>query len=84
MSFEEVIKIFKETKRKNLHIVFIHRRGYENWGYYLEIGFCTMDNHTENGDIFLWIECQEKEIPYFVEKYKLNRNHGKRNKTNLL
>ena len=57
---------------KKCHYVFIHRRGYdENESEWLvETGFSTMGNGP---DYFLWVNCDQKEIPYFIEKYKLTQ-----------
>jgi hypothetical protein len=66
MKFEDIIKKLKSDS----HFIFIHRRGYKNsgWGKWrLETGFRTFSAP----DHFLWIWCEEEEIPYFVEKYKL-------------
>jgi len=66
MSFEEIIKKLTFDS----HFIFIHRRGYKNSGWEkwrLETGFRTFSML----DYFLWIWCEEEEIPYFVEKYKL-------------
>jgi len=69
MPFKSAINIFNKTTRKNLHTTFIHRRGYENWEQYLEIGFCTLSRKSINGDIFLWIEVDLKHKQYLLEKY---------------
>ena len=71
MSFEEVIRLFQRTPRKNLHIVVIHRRGYENFLQHIEIGFCTLNrsNKSQNGDIFLWIDVDLKYKQYLLKKY---------------
>jgi len=62
MSFDEVMK-----KMPGALCVFIHRRGYENWEWYLETGFRTMTSP----DYFLWIDTNQKEIDRLVKKYKL-------------
>ena len=72
MSSEEILKKLD----KDCHFVFIHRKGFKGvesgkplqGEYQLEIGFCTM---REEPSYFLWINCDQKEILYFVEKYKL-------------
>lgn len=69
MPFEKVLNIFFKTTRKNLHITFIHRRGYENWEQYLEIGFCTLNGGGKHGDIFLWIQVDLKHKEYLLKKY---------------
>ena len=65
MSLDDVVKFLYSDK---IHFSIIHRRGHENWNekdswnkWHLEIGFCTLatKNH-KNGDIFLWIELDEK------------------------
>lgn len=63
MGFDEAL----DKAEKNTLFVFIHRRGYRNWGYYLEAGFRTMTSP----DYFLWINADEKEIEGLVMKYKL-------------
>jgi hypothetical protein len=63
MGFEEALG----KAAKNTLFVFIHRRGYRNWGYYLEAGFRTLTSP----DYFLWINADEKEIDGLVKKYKL-------------
>lgn len=63
ISFEEAMKkCDKET-----HFVFIHRRGYKNWDWRLEIGYRSMTTP----DYFLWIEVKEDKIDELVKKYKL-------------
>ena len=72
MSWEDIIAKLD----KSCHFVFIHRKGYDEHDpemgseWFLETGFCTMAKHPE---YFLWVNCDQKEIPYFVEKYKLNQ-----------
>jgi len=75
MSFKQIMSCFNKTKRAHLHITFIHRRGYENWEQYLEIGFCTLlrkwrfsDTDT-GGDLFLWIDVDLKYKNYLTQKY---------------
>jgi len=68
MSIDEVIKFLYNHK---IHFSIIHRRGYDNRDWHLEIGFCTLARKDKNGDIFLWIELDEKYLPYFIETYKL-------------
>ena len=77
MSFDDVIK-FLYTNEFLFNI--IHRRGYEEWNtensfnkWHLEIGFCTMGRKDPDGDIFLWIELEEKYIPHFITTYKLRK-----------
>ena len=73
MSWEDIMAKLD----KKCHYVFIHRRGYDEHGpeigseWFLEIGFCTM---ADNPDYFLWVNLDQKEIPYFVEKYNLTKN----------
>lgn len=74
MSFDDVLKLFKKTPRKKLHIVFIHRRGFNNEDDYIEVGFSTLcRKYTENdlivGDVFLWINVDIRHKEYFLEKY---------------
>ena len=73
---------------KSCHFVFIHRKGYDEHGsevgseWFLETGFCTMAKHPE---YFLWVNCDQKEIPYFVEKYNFQKEfniHKKREQEN--
>lgn len=64
MKFEEVLtKITDRTL-----FVFIHRRGFSNWNWYLETGFTTM---TSPIDYFLWINVEQDKINTLVEKYRL-------------
>lgn len=85
MPFEEVIKYLHQEK---VHFIIIHRRGYQprdendEWNkWYLEIGFCTLARRTKlptteidiKGDLYLWIKLEESHIPYFVEKYNLEK-----------
>jgi IS4 transposase len=72
MSWEDILAKLD----KSCHFVFIHRKGYEEdqhggdrW--LLEIGFSTMAGVP---DYYLWVDLDEKEIPYFVEKYQLTIN----------
>jgi hypothetical protein len=65
MSFEDVIKLFNKTKKSNLHITFIHRKGFEKWPQYLEIGFSTLSGNS----IFLWIDVDIKHKQYLLERY---------------
>ena len=69
MPFKSVINIFHKTTRKNLHLTFIHRRGYENWDQFLEIGFSTISRKSINGDIFLWIDVNTEHKDYLLKKY---------------
>jgi len=62
MPFEEAMK-----KLPGAHCVFIHRRGYENWEWRLEVGYRAMTGL----DYFLWINVDQKEIEGLVKKYKL-------------
>lgn len=62
MSFEDVMKLLPGSL-----CVFIHRRGFENWKWYLETGFRTMTSPEH----FLWINSDQKEIEGLVKKYKL-------------
>lgn len=74
MEFDEMVK--KLYNKGFHHFVFIHRRGYEDWkdpeclwskhNWCLEIGFVS-DMY------YLWIYIKAEEIPYFVEKYNLNK-----------
>ncbi len=83
LPFDEIVKYLYTEK---IHFSIIHRRGYENWNtenswnkWHLEIGFCTLARKTKlpttnidiEGDLFLWIELDEKHIPYFIETYNL-------------
>jgi hypothetical protein len=83
MGFDEVLKYLYTEK---IHFSIVHRRGYpkenvkDNWNeWHLEIGFCTMIRRKKlpttdidiEGDLFLWIKLDEKYIPYFIDKYKL-------------
>ena len=68
MHLDEVLKFLYSHK---IHFSIIHRKGYRECDQHLEIGFSTMNRKHENGDIFLWIEIDEKHIPYFIEKYNL-------------
>lgn len=85
MPFDEVLKYLYQ---ESIHFVIIHRRGYsprdenDEWNkWYLEIGFSTLARTTKlpttkidiKGDLFLWINLDEKYIPYFVEKYNLEK-----------
>lgn len=47
--------------------VFIHRRGYPDWEWRLEIGYRTMTSP----DYFLWINVTQDKKEYFVSKYNL-------------
>jgi hypothetical protein len=67
--FEKIIRLFDRTTRKHLHITIIHRRGYENWKHYLEIGFCTMGRNGKDGDMFLWIEVDLEHKDNLLQKY---------------
>lgn len=60
---------FDEAMKKISHAlcVFIHRRGYDNWQWYLETGFRTMTSP----DYFLWINVNQTEIEGLVKKYKI-------------
>ncbi len=80
MPFEEVLIIFEKTKRKHLHITFIHRMSCcAAEKEYLEIGFGTLIRRDEqgnihpNGDIFLWIEADIEHEDYLTQKYKLEK-----------
>jgi len=71
-------KILEYLYTEKIHFTIIHRRGYESFNtkdsfnkWHLEIGFCTMSRKHQDGDLFLWIELDEKYIPYFIETYKL-------------
>ena len=64
MSFDEAMKMLRGSL-----CVFIHRRGYEDWKWYLEAGFRTM----RSPDHFLWIDVDQKEIEGLVKKYKLKK-----------
>jgi len=69
MPFEEVLRYLYSNK---CHFVIIHRRGY--FEKCLEIGFSTLDRGSNvGGDIFLWLNLDEDKIPYFVNKYNLNK-----------
>lgn len=70
MSLNDILSKLDET----CHFVIIHRRGYTSWNepdsifkWHLEIGFSTMYGVTN----YLFIEVNESEIPYFVDKYRL-------------
>ncbi len=63
MSFEDILKKFDN----NSHFVIIHRRGYRNWDFHVEIGFRSMTGI----DYFLWIHLKEDKLSYFIEKYNL-------------
>lgn len=75
MDFDEILKYLYTEK---IHFVIIHRRGYRNPSN-LEIGFSTLSlskilpttKIDVKGSLFLWINVDEKHIPYFIEKYKL-------------
>jgi len=70
MDLSKVLSLFRKIKRSNLHITFIHRRGYENWDQFLEIGFCTLGYKNKNGgDIFLWIDVDLKHKQYLLQRY---------------
>ena len=78
MSLDDVLKFLYTRK---IHFTIVHRRGYEKWNveggfdkWHIEIGFCTLDRKDENGDIFLWIEVDDKYLPYFIETYKLEQH----------
>ena len=71
MTFEEVMKYLKGS-----HFVFINRQGYlenkdkaDNWrnDWCIETGFRSMTAI----DYFLFINCKEKHLDYFIKKYKL-------------
>lgn len=75
MKFEEILdKLLDDS-----HFVFIHRKGFKDakgnplpGEYLLEAGFSTMDYNPDT--YYLWIYCDSKEIPYFVDKYDLKPN----------
>jgi len=75
MTFKQIVSAFNKTKRGQLHITFIRRRGYENWDQYLEIGFCTLSRKWRysdtdpGGDLFLWINVDLKNKNYLTQKY---------------
>jgi hypothetical protein len=76
MSFKDVLKIFDKTPRKKLHIVIIHRRGFDYWDQHLEIGFSTLarkkeENSNIEGDVFLWIRVDLEHKEYLLLKYNL-------------
>lgn len=63
MPFEKIMeKCVKES-----FFVFIFRRGYSNWTWFLEIGFRTMTNP----DYFLFIDVDPKYLDYLVDKFGL-------------
>jgi len=66
MEFEEALKKVTE----NTFLFFIHRRGYDNWKWHLELGYRTM---TSTPDYFLWIRVDEEKIEQLVEKYNLEK-----------
>ena len=77
MSFVEIMKMLD----KKSHFVIIHRRGFtpedqnniqDPYRWYLEIGFCTMVPEVNH---YLWIQCEQDLLPYFIEKYKLKISH---------
>ncbi len=75
MSFDEILKYLHTDK---IHFSIVHRRGFDHWNkagdfnqWHLEIGFCTMTRNHKDGDLFLWINLDEKHIPYFIKTYKL-------------
>ena len=61
MSFEDAMKMLPSAL-----CVFIHRRGCDNWKWYLETGFRTM----KSPDYFLWINVDQEEIEELVKKYR--------------
>ena len=70
--FNTILKLLD----KKSHYVFINRGGnLENYNkkslyeFVLEIGFCTMGR--DDGDYFLFINVNKKQLHYFIEKYKL-------------
>lgn len=71
MSFEDILLKLES----NCHFVFIHRRGYEEWkssnfyNWNIEVGFATMYGSS----YYLFINMKEKELDYFIEKYKLKK-----------
>lgn len=63
MPFEKIMeKCVKES-----FFVFIFRRGYSSWTWFLEIGFRTMTNP----DYFLFIDVDPKHLNYLVDKFGL-------------
>lgn len=75
MPFSHIISCFRKSQRHSLHITFIHRRGYENWEEFLEIGFCTLarkwrfSDIDDGGDLFLWIDVKTEHKDYLLQKY---------------
>jgi len=75
MTFKQILSCFRKSQRRNLHITFIHRRGYENWEQYLEIGFCTLgrkwtySDTDKGGDLFLWVNVKLEHKDYLLKKY---------------
>ena len=63
MSFEDIMKKFNN----GCHFVFIHRRGYNEYKWYGEVGFCTMFGKS----YYLFIHVTEDDLLKIVEKYKL-------------
>ena len=63
MSFEDIMK--KCTRRT--HYVFIHRRGFTNWKWCLEVGFRSMTTP----EYFLWINLEQEQKEKFIEKHNL-------------
>ena len=73
MDFDSAINLLYKGP---VHFSIIHKRGLEKWknfkdklGWFLQISFNT--TYNEEGDIFVWIQLDEKWIPYFIEKYNL-------------
>jgi hypothetical protein len=52
---------------KGSHFVIIHKKGYGEWEWYIEIGFSAMTTP----DYFLWINLKEVKSQYLIEKYNL-------------
>ena len=72
MSFGE---IFKKLDDK-CHFTFINRKGFKteegeplDGEYVIEVGFCTLRGTPE---YFLWIYCNENQLPNFVSKFNLS------------
>ncbi|MBD3261418.1 MAG: hypothetical protein GF334_07010 [Candidatus Altiarchaeales archaeon] len=65
MEFEEALKKATEPT----YFFFIHRKGYENWKWHLEVGYRTMTSP----DYFLWIRVEEDLIDDIVKKYALEK-----------
>lgn len=67
VTFEQVIDKFVETPMGKLHVVFIHRKHFNE--QHIETGFSTFCSPS----YFLFINVPISELGYFVKKYRLNK-----------